>query len=55
MKQTIHGGRVLCLYRKTVSFSIGEIVRVLEKYFGYDLLNSEVFENYYDFIEMVKT
>ena len=54
-KQTIHGGRVLCLNRKFVASSFSEIVRILGKRFGYDLKISELFEKFFDYNKQVTT
>ena len=52
--ESIHGGRVICLYRKFVSSSFHEIVQRLEKHFGYDLDTSELFEKNLVCIEQKK-
>ena len=37
IRESIHGGRVICLSRKFVSSSFDETVEILESYFGFDL------------------
>ena len=55
LKHTKHGDRVCCLNRKFVSSSISEIVRIIEKLFGFDLEISEEIEKFFGFITKVRT